>query len=107
MNEKIRSEPAFHINEKYTQDYQQLMEIFNLLKSCGLTIPQYSDEIIQEQWDYGNTFPIANEGAQGIRISRRRRGGLTVSFTNGFENPKNPKRIEITERLREKGFDVV
>ena len=55
----------------------------------------------------GSTFPIANEGAQGIRITRWHSGKLTISFTNGFENPKDPKRVEITEKLQVKGFDVV
>ena len=106
MSEKFpESQPE--VAEKYVKDYQQLQEIWSILQELGLTPTNYPPEIVQSQWDMGNTIPIANEGAQGIRITRSRRGGLTVSFTNGFEDPKNPKRVEVTEKLRDRGFDVV
>ncbi len=107
MNENFIEKPQFKLAEKYVKDYQQLQEILEIIKELGLTPTQYSIEIIQNQWDMGNTIPIANEGAQGVRITRWRRGGLTVSFTNDFEDSKDPRRVEITMKLREKGFDVV
>lgn len=106
MSEKFpKNQPE--MAEKYATNYQQLKEIWSILQELGLTPTNYPAEVVQNQWDMGCTFPIANEGAQGIRITRSRRGGLTVSFTNGFEDSKNPKRVEVTEKLREKGFDVV
>lgn len=106
MSEKF-IENQFKITEKYIVNYQQLQEIWDILHELELTPTNYPAEVVQSQWDLGNTFPIVNEGAQGIRITRSRRGELTVSFTNGFEDPKNVKRIEVTERLRKLGFDVI
>lgn len=106
MNEKF-SESQPEVAEKYVKDYQHLQEIWGILQELGLTPTNYPPEIVQSQWDMGSTIPIANEGSQGIRITRSRNGGLTVSFTNGFEDRKNPKRVEVTEKLREKGFNVV
>ncbi|MFA6271636.1 MAG: hypothetical protein WC693_00815 [Patescibacteria group bacterium] len=96
----------------FEEAYQQLQEIIAVLAELGLNIPDYchSEEIIREQWDdnYRIPFPVARDGADGIRASRRRDGkGFIISFTNGFENSDDPKRMEITEVLREKGFDVV
>ena len=107
MTEKLDMPPEFRINEKYEEDFKQLRKVLDIIKSIGLTPTGYSDEIIQNQWDMGNTFPIVREGADGIRVTRSRRGGITVSFTNGFENPKDPKRMEVTEELRKSGIDVV
>ncbi len=106
MSEKfLENQPE--IAEKYAANYQQLQEIWGTLQEVGLTPTNYPAEVVQSQWEMGSTFPIVNEGAQGIRVTRSRKGELTVSFTNGFEDPKNPKRVEITSKLREKGFDVV
>lgn len=107
MNEKFIEKAQFEIAEKYINDYRQLQEIFDVIEGLGLTPTRYPAKNIQDQWDMGNTFPIANEGAQGIRITRWSKGGLTISFTNGFEDSMDPKRVEVTEKLREKGFDVV
>jgi len=107
MGEKFSTEIQPGMAEKYVKNYKQLQEILIILKELGLTPIDYQSEVIQSQWDIGNTFPIANEGAQGIRINRSRKGELTVSFTNGFENPNDPKRVEIAGKLREKGFDAV
>lgn len=107
MGEKLSTSPEFSTTEKYAGDFQQLRKILEIIKSFGLTFPGYSDKIVQNQWDMGNTFPIANEGAQGIRVTRERGGGLIVSFTNGFEDPKNPKRMEVTEELRKNGINAV
>lgn len=107
MSEKF--EKGFCIKEKYRKDYQQLQKIIAVLEGMGLSIPPLckSEKNIQEQWDLQLVFPIANEGAQGIRITRDRREGLTIFFTNGFEDRKNQRRIEITSRLKEEGFNVV
>lgn len=106
MSEKF-PENQPEIAEKYVANYQQLQEIWSILQELGLTPTNYPAEVVQSQWDMGSTFPIVNEGAQGIRVTRSRRGELTVSFTNGFEDRENQKRAEVTERLRERGFSVV
>jgi hypothetical protein len=106
MSEKFS--PSEHqLPEKYVKNYQQLQEIWTVLKEAGLTPTNYPPEFVEEEWNSDSAFPLAQDGVQGIRISRSREGQLKIWFTNGFENPNNPKRIEITQKLREKGFKVV
>ena len=106
MHEKF--DKKFKLNDKYKKDFQDLQEIIKILKEEGLSITHYcqSEKIVQTQWDTNSTFLIANEGAKAVKITRWPQGGLTVSFTNGFDDPNDPKRIRITAKLREKGFDV-
>jgi|GEM_PF-1819905 len=106
MIEKF-SENQPEMAEKYATNYQQLQEIWSILQELGLTPTDYPAEDVQNQWDMGSDFPIANEGTQGIRVTRSRKGELTVWFTNGFEDKNNQKRVEVTEKLRERGFSVV
>ncbi len=49
-------------------------------------------------------FSIVNDGAQGIRASYSLRRGFKIWFTNEFEDPNNPKRQEVEERLRAEGI---
>jgi hypothetical protein len=93
--------------QKFESEFHQLGVIKEVLLTCGLDVCKYSDEIIQRQFEERYTFPIVNDGAQGIRITRDRKGDLTVSFTNSFEDPRNEKRKEVTKILRERGIDVV
>lgn len=93
---------------KFAEAFQQLQDILEVLEEMGFTIPDYcrSEEKIREQYKQGYTFPIAREGLDGIRAKKWRDGGIRVSFTNGFDDPDDPQRLEITEKLRAKGFNV-
>ena len=93
---------------KFEEAFAQLQNILEALKELGLTIPEYcySEEKIKEEYESGHTFPSAREGLDGIRAKRWRDGNFRISFTNGFEDPDNPERIEITEQLRARGFNV-
>ena len=102
--EKKQSETSV---EKYKDEFDQLRVIREVLSEAGLCVCDYPNEMIVEQFELRNAVPVAMEGAQGIRVSRKREGGLLISFTNGFENPKDLKRIKVTAALREKGIDVV
>ena len=106
MTEKSIQESLLEKRD-FHEEFHQLQVIKNVLSGHGLNICEYSDDIVQEQFKERYTFPIANDGAQGVRVTRERKGGLVVSFTNGFEDPKNKKRVEVTTALREKGIDVV
>ncbi|MFA7286118.1 MAG: hypothetical protein WC052_00405 [Patescibacteria group bacterium] len=106
MGEKSSQEPRLETQE-YAEYFRTLAIIKEVLSECGLNAREYSDEIIIEQLKNRYTFPIAHDGLDGIRASRNREGGLTVSFTNGFEDPENKKRIEVTAALREKGIRSV
>jgi hypothetical protein len=94
-------------SQKFESEFRQLGVIKEVLSTCGLDVCKYPDKIIQRQFEERNTFPIANDGAQGIRVTRNREGVLTVFFTNGFEDPRNEKRKEVTNILHERGIDVV
>lgn len=106
MTEKFGHEPSLE-TRKYIENFRQLGIIKEVISACGLEVCNYPTAIISEQFKERSTFPIANDGAQGIRVTPNRDGSLTVSFTNGFEDPKNEKRIEVTDALRKKGIDVV
>lgn len=109
MNEHV-FEPENQEKEiEFEKAFQQLQNIIALLAKIGFTIPEYcySKEKIKEYWNNKFAFPIAKEGLDGIRASRSRNGEFRIWFTNGFEDPKNPKRLEITAKLREQGFDVI
>lgn len=97
--------------EKITFDeaYQQLQGILIVLSESGFNVPEfcYTEETVKEDWEKKYDFPIARDGLDGIRVTRTLDGGFRVWFTNGFERPDNPRRREITEKLRAKGFDVV
>ncbi len=49
-------------------------------------------------------FPIVRDGGDGIRASYSKRDGLRIWFTNGFEDPDNPRRKEAEDRLKELGL---
>ena len=49
-------------------------------------------------------FPVVRDGVDGIRVSYSKRRGLIVWFTNGFEDPEDPKRKEVTEKLKKAGL---
>jgi hypothetical protein len=72
-------------------------------------VPSYcaSPEKIKQDWEKKYAFPVAREGLDGVRAKRMPNGNFRVFFTNGFEDPNDPKRMEITEKLRVEGFDVV
>lgn len=107
MNEKLIDKSQSKLPEEYRGDYEKLKEILVIIKEAGLTPTNYSIDAIKQDWDESSPFPIAEEGANGIRLIRQPEEGLIITFTNGFENPKNATRVNITQKLREKGFNVV
>ena len=110
--EHREQEPTFE------QAFQKLKEIVEVLKNLGLRVPEHvlDENLIRETWEEKSyhLFPIASNGSDGIRARRLKRRDLTefkgtgfmIAFTNGFEDPKNPMRVEVTKKLREKGFKV-
>ncbi|NQV00117.1 MAG: hypothetical protein HQ538_05215 [Parcubacteria group bacterium] len=97
---------------QFKEAFQELQNIIAILKEEGFEIPEYldseqSEQFVENQWNERLTFPIVRDGTDGMRAGCQRNGRFRVSFTNVFEEPDNPKRIEITKKLREKGFDVV
>jgi len=97
------------LETNFDNAFQQLQKIAAILAEMGLNVRSYindSDEIKLE-WMRDTAFPVALDGCDGIRASRNRKDdGFIIWFTNGFENPENPQRQEITTKLKEAGFEV-
>lgn len=87
------------------EDFQRLKSIAEILKEIGLRVV---DDLITVDMLQGPGsevgFPIVRDGLDGIRASYSQRGGLRIWFTNGFENPGDPKRREVEKRLSEAGL---
>ena len=91
--------------QKLQDDFGRLRNIAEILKGMGLQVIDQSitlDKFRDPAAEMG--FPIVRNGANGIRASYSKREGLKIWFTNGFEDPENPKRKEIEERLKEEGL---
>lgn len=109
MNEQKFDPKAGEEKSSFEQAFRQLREILDILEENGFTVPEYcySPKKIKQNWQEKNPFPIARDGLDGIRAKLMPNGKFRVFFTNGFEDPEDPKRVEITKILKEKGFDVV
>ena len=97
------------LDPEFEKGFDDLQKVLKILSELGLNPPEYcfDKSIIKKQWDERYVFPIAREGADGIRANYRSRNKkIMISFTNGFEDPQDPKRLEVTAKLREAGFDV-
>jgi predicted aspartyl protease len=93
----------------FEQAYAELQQILDLLANMDLQIVEFGrdEDIIRRQWEDKYPFPIVRDGADGIRVKRERDGHFKVWFTNGFEKPEDPQRVEIVQKLTTAGFDVV
>lgn len=101
-----RSEQNFQneygADQKVREELHRLQDVADILSVAGL---QVIDRFITSDKLYDSTaemgFPIVMDGAQGIRASYSKRDGLKIWFTNGFEDPNNPKRQEVERKLKE------
>lgn len=93
----------------FEEGYKQLQIALDIIQTLNLTVPNYchQPETIQKNWKAHTPFPIAREGVDGIRATFKRDGSLRIFFTNGFDNPEDPKRKTLAEKLRSEGFDVI
>ena len=92
--------------EKFNKDFEKLKKISLILKEMGFEIREYalSPEEFKRNRDNGIEFPVVEDGAQGIRIASSKIGEIAVSFTNGFEDPGNHRRIEVEKKLKNEGL---
>ena len=103
--QQLKQESDF---ERLERDFECLEQIARILRESGLNVIDRSISIERLKNPTAEMgFPIVRDGADGIRISyysRKSRKGLKVWFTNGFEDPENPKRKEVTEKLKKAGL---
>lgn len=92
-------------NQKLQENFNRLQSIAEILREMGL---QVIDNFITIERLQNPTsemgFPIVRDGVDGIRASYSKRRGLIIWFTNGFEDPNDPKRQKIIKRLQEEGL---
>ncbi len=106
MSEYIDFKPKFESDEKIKGEFERLLKIHAILKEMGFKIWEYAStfENFKEEWDKRTAFPLVWEGGNGIRVSPDRWKGLVVWFTNSFEDPENPVRLKVKERLTVEGL---
>ena len=93
-------------NQKFLSEaFDQLQKIASVLREMGFDV---ADGLITLNRLKDPTsemgFPIVRDGVDGIRASYTNRRGLVIWFTNGFEDPNNPKRQEVMQRLKKEGL---
>ena len=95
-NESLKN-PEIHVT------LEKLRQIAESLRSLGFTINERVisyDELSQPTASAG--FPIEVE--RNIRASYSRDRGLRIWFTNEFQEPSHPKRLEVIQKLKEQGL---
>lgn len=105
-NRESSGQNSEEFEQKFQQDLRRLQGIANVLREMGFRV---IDDFITLESLRSRTadagFPIVRDGADGIRVSYSERDyGVKVWFTNGFEDPQNPKRQEVVRRLQEEGL---
>ncbi|TAK04720.1 hypothetical protein EPO33_01860 [Patescibacteria group bacterium] len=96
--------------QKQRADFDRLVAIVEFLRQEGfrvcddlVTYEMMTSEIAQR-----HATPMVWDGSQGIRYKYDPYRGLIISFTNGFEEPDDPRRVRIVKWAKEKGFgDIV
>lgn len=92
-------------DQKVEEEFGQLQKIMSLLKDMGFQTTDYaiSVETLRDPIS-ASEFSLVMDEDNGIRASYTKRRGLRIWYTNGFEDPKNPKRQEVERRLHESGL---
>ena len=88
--------------------YTQLTGIAEVLRTQGLNVREdmLRRDLVREQWDDGDDFPIVSDGSEGIRVIPSETG-FSVWYTNGFEDIESATVLSIREALRTGGFETV
>ncbi|NQV00118.1 MAG: hypothetical protein HQ538_05220 [Parcubacteria group bacterium] len=113
MNETIswleKRKEAEKNKMQFKEAFQELQSILEVLREGDYTIPEICDneKFVETQWKNKSELPVVKQGQNGIRVKSQRNGRFRVCFYNEFSKPDNPVRLKISEKLREKGFEVV
>ncbi len=90
--------------------FVSLQAVAQILRDMGfkviddfITLERLNDPVTRE----GGAFPIVRDGADGIRVVFGRdyvKGKgyvMNIVFTNGFEEPDNPQRMAVVEKIKD------
>lgn len=96
--ERFKPKPEVPVSEALNQ----LRQAVNILREMGLEV--IDRFITEDRLASEIPFPVVMDGLNGIRAEYSKRRGLEIWFTNGFEDPNDPRRLEIEKRFRENGL---
>ena len=104
MSERIPKN--FESAEKIKGEFERLKTIHSILTEMGFTVWEFatSFENFKELWKEEKAFPLVDDGANGIRAIPHKDRGLVVTFTNEYEEPDDPIRQKVEERLKAEGL---
>jgi len=92
-------------DERFKKDFERLQAIAHTLKEMGFDV---QDRFISLDMLKNPTaiagFPLVSDGANAIRVSYEKERGLVIWFTNGLEDPDDPRRQEVVKRLQQEGL---
>mgnify|MGYP001598687284 FL=1 len=99
-------------SSKSQEEPQKIMEAFDRLQKVSVILKEMGFRVIDRLITLDALksptseagFPIVRDGRDGIRALYTKRKGLVILFTNGFEDPANQKRQEVTQRLNKEGL---
>lgn len=74
MIEKIREEP------KFEKEFLELERVLKVAKDLGFKIREYDRETIIRSFEDRLSLPIVHDGLDGIRIVRKREGGIKFFY---------------------------
>lgn len=102
---ELESVKSNESEQKLLDAFDRLQKVAHILREMGFKV---IDDLITLDTLKDPTsmagFPIVRDGVDGIRASYTNRRGLIIWFTNGFEDPDDPKRQEVTQRLKKEGL---
>ncbi len=90
-------------NEEQIQaDFEKLQKVANCLKELGYNVIDRfitKESMCDRMSEFG--FSLITDGACAVRASYSKRDGLEIWYTNGFEDPDNPERKVIEEKIKD------
>ena len=100
--EEFQSKPERENPEQALERLQKIAEILKEMKLNVIDRAVTLERLLDATAEIG--FPIVREGSNGVRASYSKRDGLRIWFTNGFDDPSNLTRQEITKKLKAAGL---
>ena len=105
MNEGEGHNFELGTDERFKKDLERLQAIAHILKEMGFDVQDrfISLGMLKKPTAIAG-FPIVSDGLGAIRVSYEKERGLVIWFTNGLEDPDDPRREEVVKRLQQEGL---